>query len=287
MGQIDNNVLEENKEKDVGFVEIDRKKEDEAIVEFQKTGDVSILEDVYKLRIPTIRHWANQHYYPGLTCSVEDLFEEFSVVFVKAAEKYNKSRGAFNTCLYTFFLNRVKNIKHSQHAKKRISQEYKGAMSGMMLSLDYSYGGDNESEITLKDIVASEKSDDKDSISSIYLEDTINALSKGDNVLKKFLKKISDGESISSVIKKYKTKYGTIKISKDQAKKFSSRRCKRMVSEIIKSEINQEFTLLDYRIEGTSNLKYKVELKKTKETDYFMKSIREIRRNKEIYIKQI
>lgn len=268
-------------------IEIDRKKEDEAVEKFQKTGDLSILEDVYKMRIPTIRHWANQHYYPGLTFSVEDLFEEFSVVFVKAAEKYNRSRGAFNTCLYTFFLNRVKNIKHSKHAKKRTSQDYDGPLSGMVLSLDYSYDNGDGSDVTLKDVISSEKEDKTDSISDLHLKDTIETLSKGDDDLKDFLKKISDGDSIASVIKSYKTKTGIIKIPKDSANRFAKRNCKRMVSEIIKENINEEFTLLNYKIEGTSDLKYEVELKKTKKTDKFMKAIREIRRNKDLYYKQL
>jgi len=67
---------------DDGPVAIDRYQEDSAVEQFQKTGDLKILEEVYRARIPTIRSWANKHYYPGLTFSVEDLFEDLSHMFI-------------------------------------------------------------------------------------------------------------------------------------------------------------------------------------------------------------
>jgi hypothetical protein len=269
-------------------VSIDRYQEDAAVEEFQKTGDLKILEEVYKARIPTIRSWANKHYYPGLTFSVDDLFSDFSVVFVKAAEKYNRSRGAFNTCLFTFLLNRLKNIKNSKHAKKRLSEEYSGPAVGMILSLDYSYNTSDGSEVTLKDVIPSDNPTETDYVlTNTYMDETLNVLSNNDENFKQFLSKIGDGNSLVSLIREYKTRQGTIKLSSDDAKRFSSRKCNRLVTDLIKDKISDDFKLLGYKIEGTSHLRYEVELKRTEETDKFMKSLREIRKNKESYMDKL
>ena len=90
---------------------IDREEENAAVEAFQKSGDMSILEDVYIKRIPTLKVWAVKNYYPGLELTIDDFMEELSIVFVKAANKYNPEKGSFNTCLYTFLTNRIKNIK--------------------------------------------------------------------------------------------------------------------------------------------------------------------------------
>jgi len=269
-------------------VSIDRYEEDAAVEAFQKTGDLKILEDVYKARIPTIRSWANKNYYTGLTFSVEDLFSDFSIVFVMAAEKYNRSRGAFNTWLFTLFSNRLKNIKNSKHAKKRRSEEYSGPAVGMILSLDYAYNTSDGSEVTLKDVIPSDNPTETDYVlTNTYMDETLNVLSNNDENFKQFLSKIGDGNSLVSLIREYKTRQGTINVSTDDAKKFSSRNCKRLVTDLIKDKIDDDFKLLGYKIEGTSRLRYEVELKRTEETDKFMKSLREIRKNKESYMDKL
>jgi len=278
-----NKFITDVSEDEFDTVVIDRDKEDADVEYFQKTGDLKVLEDVYKQRIPTIRFWANKHYYPGLTFSVEDLFEDLSVVFVKAAEKYIRSRGAFNTCLYTFLDNRLKNIKNSRHAKKRLPEDYNGPAVGMILSLDYSYNATDGSEVTLKDVIPSSDSNDKDYI----LNDTLNVLSKDNDQFKEFLKKIGEGSSLVALMKEYKTRQGTLKITQEQANRFGNRKCTKMVADLIKEHVNDDFKLLGYEIEGTNRLKYEVELNKTKETDKFMKSLRELRKNKDFYKRKL
>jgi hypothetical protein len=279
-----NNSNEDKKE----IVVIDRDQEDASVEQFQKTGDLKILEEVYTQRIPTIKSWANKHYYPGLTYSVEDLFEDLSVVFVKAAEKYDKSRGTFNTCLFTFLLNRLKNIKNSKHAKKRLPEEYEGPAIGMVLSLDYPYNTSDGSEVTLKDVIPANEPTETDYVlTNTYMEETLNVLSHNNSDFKSFLSRIGEGNSLVSLIREYKTRKGTIKVSKSQAKRFGSRKCNRMVSNLIKTEVDADFTLLGYEVEGTSRLRYEVELKKTEETDQFMRSLREIRKNKDTYKRRL
>lgn len=267
---------------------IDRDQEDSDVTRFQKTGDLNLLERVYKNRIPTLKSWASKNYYPGLTNSVEDLFEDLSVVFVKAAQKYNRRRGAFNTCLFTFLLNRIKNLHNSKYAKKRISDEYDGPLNGMILSLDFSYNDSDGSELTLKDIIPSKmKAED-----SLDFRDVLSFISKGDPLLLGFFKKLCDGNSLAFLLKEYKTRNGFIDLlNKDEFKRLSERKSKKAVSEIIKSRnaIDGDFKLLDYElVKGSKNgLKYTVEMRKTKETDSIIKFIRDLKKHKEYYMSKI
>jgi hypothetical protein len=265
---------------------IDRDQEDKDVTEFQKTGDLSILERVYKNRIPTLKSWASKNYYPGLTTSVEDLFEDLSLVFVKAAQKYNHKRGTFNTCLFTFLINRIKNIHNSKYAKKRISEHYDGPISSMILSLDFAYNDGDGSDITLKDIIASKP----DAEESLDFRDTISFLSKDNAVLKDFFKKICSGNSLAAVLKEYKTKELSMDLSshKSELKKLKARRNKKLVSEIIKEngKVSGSFRLLDYNLDD-DQLHFKVEMRKTKETDVILKAIRELKKHKEYYVSKI
>lgn len=285
---IEVNTKEEKVREDFDTVVIDRDQEDAAVEHFQKTGDLKSLEQVYKQRIPTIRSWANKHYYPGLTFSVEDLFEDLSVVFVKAAERYDRQRGPFNNCLYIFFENRLKNIKNSRHAKKRLPEDYEGPAIGMVLSLDYAYNASDGSEVTLKDVIPANNPTETDYVlNNTYMDETLNILSRNNPQFREFLGKIGEGNSLVSLIREYKTRKGTVKISKSQAEQFGTRKCSRMVADLIRAEVDGDFKLVGYEVEGTSRLRYEIELKKTKETDQFMRSLRELRKNKEFYQRKL
>lgn len=268
---------------------IDRDQEDADVTRFQKTGDLNILERVYKNRIPTLKSWASKNYYPGLTTSVEDLFEDLSVVFVKAAQKYKKKRGAFNTCLFTFLLNRIKNLHNSKYAKKRISEDYEGPLNSMVLSLDFSYGDNDGSDLTLKEVIPGKT----DAEESLGFRDSISFLSKNDPLLMEFFKKICDGNSLACVLKEYKTRNGSIDLSgnKPELRKLSKRKNKKLVSKIIKSRniLDGAFKLLEYQLvqNGGKQLKYKVEMKKTKETDFIIRFIRDLKKHKEYYVSKI
>lgn len=263
---------------------IGRNMEDAAIINFQKTGDLNILEKVYKNRVPTLKSWASKNYFPGLISSVEDLFEDLSIVFIKAAQKYNSERGTFNTCLFTFLINRIRNLRNSKRAKKRISREYNGPLSSMILSLDYSYNDNDGSELTLKDIIPCEVDNDN----SLDFRDIISFLSNDNILMGEFLKKISDGGSMVSLLKEYKTRNGTIEIEDSLIKKLNARKSKKIVSDILKSKdiLIGDFKLIEYELCGTK-IKYKVEMKKTKETDFIIKALREMKKHKDYYIPQI
>lgn len=271
------------------LVVIDRRREDSDVIEFQKTGDLKTLEEVYKNRIPTIRSWANKHYYPGLVQSADDLFEDFSIAFIKAAGTYKKEKGAFNTWLWCILENRLKNIKSSKYAKKRISEFYEGPLSGMVLSLDYSYSDSDGTEVTLKDIIAKNPHDHRgdEIMEDAVFGETVNILSKGNKIFEEALKKIGEGNSVASLIKSYKTKKSFVIITPAQATKFRKNRCMKQVAEVLeKKKIGCEFKLLNYEVVGT-RLYYTIEMKRSPEADLIMKTIRDLRKNKEYYLKQI
>jgi hypothetical protein len=270
------------------FPELDRNQENKDIIEFQKTKDLKILEKAFKNRIPTLKVWANQNFYPGLVSSVEDLYAELSYVFVKAAHNYDINRGSFNTLLYTFFLNRIKNIKSSKHAKKRKSNEWTGPLNSMLLSLDYSYNDKDGSLLTLKDLIASEPTNDKAYISkNVTLDETIRILSSDDPVLKSFFMKLSEGDSMAALLKEYRTKKGEICLDKRNANKLKRYKCNKIVSDMIKDKVNGEFKLVEYEVGDTDKLSYQVEMKKTEETDKIIRAIRDIKKNKESFVTRI
>ena len=261
---------------------IDRAEEDESVDKFQKTGDMRLLEKIYNNRIPTLKSWANKHYYPGLTPSIEDLFEELSLVFVKAAHKYNKKRGAFNTCLFTFLLNRIKNLKSSMYAKKRLSEEYDGPLSGMILSLDYSYNEKDGSDVTLKDVIPSVVNNEVQDT-----DDVINMLSGGDHIVKDFLGKVSNGESVSNLLKEAKVKTGVISLSGQEEKKAKRSKENGFIKELIQNKIKEkDFSLVDYKIDG-GKLTYRAKFKKTNEFETLSRAMRFFRKNKQVFISKL
>lgn len=273
----DKRTLQEIKEYDKKF-NIDRKRENELVCQYQKTKDDNILNEIYEARVPTLEFWAKKHFYNGLACSEKDLFNELTITFIKAVKGYKKNRGDFNTCLFTFLSNRLKNIKKSLHAKKRTSEIYDGPRSGMVLSLDYSYMDDEEGNLTLQDVLPDDLYEENSAPVSMNLEDTINVLSNGDDDLCEFFKNISEGRSISSLIKEYKIKKGNIK--------YNGSDDKNKIKKIIQDKLKEDFILIDFKVENGS-LEYKVELKKEQKAEAIIKKIRELKRNKEYYLNKL
>ena len=265
-------------------IDIDRPQEDRDVELYQKTKDKAILNKIYHNRIPTLQFWANKNYYPGLTMSVEDLFGDLSIVFVKAIDKYTKGRGSFNTCLFTFLLNRIKNMKSSQHAKKRISAEYDGPLNSMVLSLDFAYNDKEGSNVTLKDILPAEKEKSEESMT---FKETISLLSKNDPILKDFLYKISEGYSLAALLKESKMKTGEIQINLSQYDMLKRQRNKNFVRSLLKEKCNfNDFILVDYKL-GCLKVIYTIELKKTPEFIAVSRAVRELRSHKEYYIAKL
>jgi len=270
-----------NEDKSV-FAPIDRAQENKDIIHFQETGDKTSFERVYENRIPTLRVWARKYHY--LMDSADDMFGEFTFYFSKAAMTYNGERGNFNTWLYSILQNCVRNLRNFKKAKKRKPLGADpNSISNFTLSLDYDYNSKDGNESTLKDLLSEEISEEGDVIDQMNMEETIEILSKKDPFIKDFLRKLGNGNTISSIMRTLKTKSGKINISQDQAKRLSTRRrCNRIVSDIIKDHSDiQKFNLLDYKITPSNKLHYTVEMHKTDESDKVMKTIRILRRDKD------
>lgn len=268
------------------FVAIDRKQEDKDVVSFQKSGDMLLLENIYKNRITTIRIWANRYHY--MSSSAEDLFEELSFSFIKAIHGYDKKKGSFNTFLYTSLLNCVRNIRSGLLAKKRTPENHDGSLRGFLLSLDYNYSDDENGETTLKDIIADEMVSDEESSKQIRFDETVESLACGDEVLKGFFVKLSQGSTVNALIRECKTHEGKINLNTQMAQKLGRRKCTRIVSDLIKQRkrIKDDFDLINYYV-GSNSLYYTIEMRNSKEADHLVKSIRKIRKNKDHYMARI
>lgn len=266
---------------------IDREQENKDVERFQQTGDLNLLEQIYIKRIPTLKNWARLHYHPGLEPTIDDFMEELSIVFIKAASKYVRKKGSFNTCLYTFLTNRIKNMKNSTHAKKRRSDGYDGPISGMILSLDYTYSHDKKYGMTsnpvdnlnsngsLMDLVSCHNIDGN----SMDFIDSINILSENNAVLRDAFKKIGEGCTVSAVIRELNIKNGEIEFFQEETRE-------NIINKIKNNIKTDKFKLLKYEI-LENKLFYEIELKESKETQLLKRAIKYLRRNKKNYIKKI
>jgi len=271
-------------------VNVDRKEENELINRFQETGDMAVLEEVYVKRLPTLKNWALRYYYPGLEISIDDFMEELSIVFVKAANKYNIKKGSFNTCLYTYLLNRIKNMKNSTHAKKRRPKDYDGPVSGILLSLDHVYSNDKSTgETTLKDILANEDIEEEKVFSETNFRETIGILSGGDEVLENVFIKLGQGSTLSSIIKDLKIVEGNVKLSNAEVNNL-----KLGDSNVLKNIIfNQsdidygEFTIVGWELSDNNKVTYSIELMDNETVKKIKNKIKYLRKNKEEYIEKI
>jgi len=283
------------------FMPIDRDKEDTNILQFQKTGDTRILEEVYLNRVQTLEIWASRYYY--LAGSSEDMFSELIQVFLKAVNGYKKKRKRktsingkltnlstpFNTYLWYSLTNHVLNLKSGARAKKRRSIGYDGPLNNMILSLDFQYKDGDGSDRTLKDAISNDLSmaihcDNE----SIHMKEILKIMSNGDPRIHKFLTKLSGGYSLAAAIQDCKTVSGKILLDVNQANKFGgAKKYNSTVSNIIaeRRKIKEPFKVVNYYV-NKRYLYYSIELKKTEEADYVMKIVRLLKKNKDKYIKQ-
>lgn len=271
-------------------VVIDRAEEDLAVEEYQRTQDMSILEEVYIKRIPTLKIWATRFYYPGLELTIDDFMEELSIVFIKAAQRYKREKGAFNTCLYTYLNNRIKNMKNSTHAKKRRPENYDGPISGILLSLDHTYSNDKGGqEASLIDMISEGSTENKfeEATCSTNFKETVGILSGGNPVLIDAFTKLGEGSTLSSILREAKTRTGECKLQDQDVTSYEADGEEYLKSVIVENEsINTDFTLLDYDIRDR-NLFYSIELKDSEEASLIKKKIKSLRKNKEVFVKKI
>ena len=271
------------------YVSINRKKENQDVVLFQKTGDIKILERIYHRRVPNLQILANKYKY--LTSDSEDMFEELTFHFIKTVHGYDPKRGSFNTYFYSSMLYCTRNLRNNKKAKKRRPKgSDPDSIANFTLSLDYNYNTKDGSDSTLKDVIANDLASEDSTMDRLCLEETIDLLANENVNVKSFLKKISDGNSVSALLKECKTKEGKIKISKVQGARLDTkRRCNRIVTNLIKNKTNidEDFKLVNYHVVDLNKLHYKIEMKKTAEADFLMKTIRKLKKDREHLLQKI
>lgn len=265
---------------------IDRVKEDEAVVRYQQTGDVSTIERLYEDRVPSLQFWTS-HFYYLMDNSKDDMFGEFRRQFMRAIIYYDKKRGHFNTCLYTFIRNCIINLIVSKHAKKRCPEGVDFDFNqGFVTSLNKKYDSKNGDGNTLLDVISNQLEDCNKAPDKMSFNETLNILSNNDSKVKGFLKKIGDGFTLAKLIKECKTVTGSLHVKKNQYENIKS---KKGIINLIKTNNNilAPFKLLDYEICEPTKINYRIEMRKSKEADLFLKTIRKLRKNSGWYMSSI
>ena len=262
---------------------IDKRAEDKAVIYYQQTGDVNVLEKLYEARIPSLQFWASRYYFL-MDNSTEDMFAEFRGQFMKAIVYFDKKRGHFNTCLYTFIRNCINNIITGKNARKRRPEGIPFDFNNsFVVSLDKPRDGKDGSVNTLMDVIANQLEDCAMAPDKIELSETIGILSRDDERMRGYLKKISYGVTLANLIKECKTVTGCVHVNKKQSKHLKS---KSGIVKLIRvnNNIEDSFKLLNYEICEPLRVNYKIEMKKSKEADLFLKKLRRLRKNSEWYI---
>lgn len=95
---------------------INRKEENNDILEYAKTGDESLFERIYKRRLPTIEHLARQYYWLS-----DSATSEIKIVLIKTIREYGKNgrKTDFNTFFYSSVKNNFVNAIKRKYRKKR------------------------------------------------------------------------------------------------------------------------------------------------------------------------
>ena len=306
IGESDTDEPTKSKEHKLGGPDFRKKKvkveENEAVMEFQKSGDLRILETIYLNRIPTLNYWARKNRHLDNN-SFQDIKGELTRIFLKAVKQYKSKRNTkidgksetaktdFNTYLYTSFNYALCNIYNRKKAKKRTPYPSENTkLANMLLSLDYVYGHSDDGGFTLKDIIA-DKATGKDGkvTAQMQIEEMLDVLSHDcPDVTKNFLRQISEGRSISSLLKEYKVREGKVKTTTKIIKKINNSRrpCVRIVANLIAEEVPERFKLVDFYTNGC-DVYYTIEMHKTKETDVILSRIRKLKKNKDFYLDKI
>jgi hypothetical protein len=176
-------------------------------------------------------------------------------------------------------------------AKKRLPEGVDpNSMSKNILSLDYPYSGKDGEGSTLRDALADTTSDYGIALNRLATVDTIDIISSKNPVVKNFLNKICEGNTVAALYKEHKTKQGHVKISQAQAKKLSNKKKqKKTVLALIKESalVKDNFSVLDYSVVSPDTLFYTIEMKKTAETNVVMKAMRRLKKDKNNVLAQI
>jgi DNA-directed RNA polymerase specialized sigma24 family protein len=149
---------------------IDRDVENQQVLDYIKTGDELIIEEVYKLRMPTIEHLGRINSW-----ITEDAASEVNLVFVRCIQSYGKNGKTtdFNTFFYSSVKNHFANLLKKKYRKKRTTFLDEDP-SLTMLSLDCPSHGKNGEDINLHEIIADSGNEEND-----VMTERLNEISGG------------------------------------------------------------------------------------------------------------
>jgi DNA-directed RNA polymerase specialized sigma24 family protein len=132
---------------------VDRKVESEQVLEYQRTRDPDLMEEIYTRRIPTMRYLAARHQYIS-----DDVESELKCVFVRSVEKYRSGKRSFNTYFYTAVLNHIRNMVKGRKRKKRTVEDGRMNPESVFVRMDDKVD-DTIDGGTYHDTIGSEDSD--------------------------------------------------------------------------------------------------------------------------------
>jgi len=225
-------LMDMSEEEKKVFKDVDRKREDQLVREYRRNGDMSILDELYKMREQTLWVWARKYHQLD---NLQDMFAEFRAVWLKCVNKYQYNarlrpvknwdgslvrdeqgqvkmtfkRTPFNTYLFTALRNRAWNIRKRHHAQKMLDGDGNSVVNTMM-SLDYEYGeGDDAS--TLLDCLADASQEDV--VSALQVKDIIDEVACGDAEVQEALRVFVDNPQIKRISTACRIKCGRLKIT--------------------------------------------------------------------------
>ena len=273
-------VLQDTLKEANDIFKINKKEENQDIVEYQNTKDEKILQKVYDRRLPSLNYWANHFYYLA-DSSCEDMVSELRVKFFQAVLTYEKGKGHFNSWLYTLILNCLKNLLIKKKAKKRRPAHMENTIHDFVLSLNEKRSNSDGEKNTLMDTISDTPSE-KETHYGLSFEETLNTISHKNKVIHGYFKRISNGETLSELIKEKNIIEGYVPVKKTQMSKIKS---KRDVSKLIKSyeKISDDFKILEYKKCSATKVEYTIEMKENKNIDLLLGHIKKMRKNENYY----
>jgi len=164
---------------------IDRDLENEQVLEYAKSRDEDVINQVYTKRIPTIEYLSKRY-----TWVTEDAYSEICLVFTRCINAYGKNgkKTDFNTFFYTGVKNHFANLLKKKYRKKRT------VIGGVdptvfTFSLDESCDKEGDSQLLHEKYTTHQSSQHEfDKVIASYLEE----LSDGNESLIDFLFSIVD-----------------------------------------------------------------------------------------------
>lgn len=272
----------EYSDEEMSAFNIDKRQENMLVRQFQTTGDIKLLETLYKMREPTLRVWAKKSFYIG--DSEDDVFSELTQVWRRCIKKYeitpevrplrtkkggfildeNGNRKTtlrttpFNTYLFTAIRNHISNVNKKRYSRKRLDHEGK-PIDRNMVPLDMSI--DEESGRSIHDTVAA---DGHHVSSAINTQSIIATVSDGDQEVARVLMIFAANPKMKHISTACNLKEGVIKITAKEAhlaKKMAGKDIRKWVLEKVSETTSyRNAKLVEYELDGRS-LKYEVTVK--------------------------